>query len=477
MAIRLIFESGAIYCIAVIFLLITSLVNGAAKITSAAETSHVIGLGFVQPLLNIIPTFTLVYVGRIAADTPEDRNFSASSTRIPRRLVGRQTFGPAEVMKIGPHGEEKESGEVATLSSLRSSLPAWARDRRLSRHLTSGVLPLLLLCTLLSYLLTPSPALYDPRRSAQHTPPPQPPAGRITTSIVVPTFHERANLAPLVQATYSSLPPAIAERTEIVFVDDDSQDGTEEEVERLREEGYERVELLTRPREGGERGLSSAVLRGFERARGARLVVMDADLQHPPSAIPALLAALGPEGDDDDEGAAPMALGTRYGRGVSMDANWPLYRRVISWGARILARPLTTASDPMTGFFAVRKDAFLAARPLSPQGFKIALELLLAIPAASRPPEVPYSFGVRTAGSSKLGAKVILKYVLQLLWLYRRRLGVFWHLVVGAGLAGAVWTGREVREKGWRAVWRRFRGRSTGKGPLLPVARRRGRLE
>ncbi|KAJ7732796.1 hypothetical protein DFH07DRAFT_780817 [Mycena maculata] len=113
MAIVLILESGAIYCIGTILLLITSLINGATKITSAAETSRVIGSGFAQPLLNIILTFTLVYVGRIAADTPKDRNLSSSSTHIPRWLVGRQTFGPAEVMKIGPHGEEKERGEKA----------------------------------------------------------------------------------------------------------------------------------------------------------------------------------------------------------------------------------------------------------------------------------------------------------------------------------------------------------------------------
>ncbi|KAJ7132581.1 hypothetical protein C8R44DRAFT_774210 [Mycena epipterygia] len=110
MAIRLILESGVIYCIAAIVLLITSL--GAAKIGSAAETSSVIVGGFFQSLLNIIPTFTLVYVGRIAADTPEDRNFSASSTRISRRLVGGQTSGPAGVMEIGPQGEEKESEGV-----------------------------------------------------------------------------------------------------------------------------------------------------------------------------------------------------------------------------------------------------------------------------------------------------------------------------------------------------------------------------
>ncbi|KAJ7660304.1 nucleotide-diphospho-sugar transferase, partial [Mycena polygramma] len=233
--------------------------------------------------------------------------------------------------------------------------------------------------------------------------------------------HECANLAPLVTATFAALPAPLATRTEILFVDDDSRresrDGTVEEVARLHEDGGYTVELLLRPRESGEKGLSSAVLRGFEHARGSRLVVMDADLQHPPSAIPALLDTLGP---DDAAHPIPMALGTRYGPGVSMDARWPLYRRLISWGARMLARPLTSASDPMTGFFALRKDAvrFTHARALSPRGFKIALEILLAVPSASHPPEVPYAFGVRTAGASKLGAATILKYILQLLWLY-----------------------------------------------------------
>ncbi|KAJ7434018.1 lipopolysaccharide heptosyltransferase I, partial [Mycena galericulata] len=414
------------------------------------------------------------------------------------------------------------------LSSLRSSLPGWARDRRLSRHLTSGLLPLFLAAVTLSWLLTPSPALYTPSLSAVYTPPPQPPAGPpITTSIIVPTYHERANLAPLVRATFAALPPHLAARTEILFVDDDSQDGTEEEVARLREEGYPTVELLTRPRSAGETGLSSAVIRGFERARGARLVVMDADLQHPPSAIPRLLAALesgedsgedysdldadadwdsgegegeGGEGNTHTNTRTPMALGTRYGRGpgAAMDANWPLYRRVISWGARILARPLTTASDPMTGFFAVRKDAFTHSLPLSPLGFKIALELLLSIPHASHPPEIPYAFGVRTLGASKLSSSVIIKYILQLVWLYRRMLGGWWHVGVGGAVVGVVWVmrvvvafvrrggvGWVVRVVGGERVWRRLGGERVlggghgkrGRG-LLPMARTAGgRLE
>ncbi|KAF7328271.1 MYND-type domain-containing protein [Mycena venus] len=107
MAIRLILESGAIYCIGAIVMLIVSL--GAAENTSAAVAQSVIGMSFVQPLLNIIPTFTLVYVGRNTTDTSEGRNMSASSTRIPGRLVGRQTVGPAE---IDQQGEEKESEDV-----------------------------------------------------------------------------------------------------------------------------------------------------------------------------------------------------------------------------------------------------------------------------------------------------------------------------------------------------------------------------
>ncbi|KAK7001964.1 nucleotide-diphospho-sugar transferase [Favolaschia claudopus] len=374
-----------------------------------------------------------------------------------------QAYTQGNRVAVDKHDHTTGSSSLPPLSSIRRSLPAWARDRRLPRPASSGPLPVFLILLALSYLLTPSPSLYSPHHSSLYTPPPQPTAGpQITTSIIVPTFHERANIASLVQTTYSALPPLLAKETEFVFVDDDSQDGTEEEVERLRGEGYVNLEILVRARAGGESGLSSAVIRGFERARGTRLVVMDADLQHPPSAIPQLLDAL-------EESQSPMALGTRYGKGVSMDRNWPLYRRVISWGARMLARPLTTASDPMTGFFAVKKDAFEASAPLSPMGFKIALELLLSIPKASNPPEVPYAFGVRRQGSSKLGAKVIVKYVLQLIHLYRRALGIVWHILVAGGITGAIWAAK------WLMLRRRGLGgrltRERRGGGLLPLYR------
>jgi dolichol-phosphate mannosyltransferase len=161
---------------------------------------------------------------------------------------------------------------------------------------------------------------------------------------VVPTYHEALNIKPLVTQVFNAFPESQRSITEIIIVDDNSKDGTTEECDSLKEEGYNLV-LIVRAEANG---LSSAVLRGFEEARGINLLVMDADLQHPPTKVPSMFEALSEK--------TPFALGTRYGPGVEMDRDWPLYRRVISWGARVLSRPLTSAGDPMPGFFALRKD-------------------------------------------------------------------------------------------------------------------------
>ncbi|GAA5822399.1 hypothetical protein JCM10212_006830 [Sporobolomyces blumeae] len=279
-----------------------------------------------------------------------------------------------------------------------------------------------------SLVLFRSPAqLYSPTQSRRYSPPPQPSASAgsraISNSIVVPAYHERANVRPLVEAVFGALRER--DQTEVVIVDDNSADGTVEEVRRLADEGYQ-VELLVRT---DENGLSSAVLRGFEVARGHKLVVMDADLQHPASAIQPLLDALTP--------STPLALGTRYGEGVEMSQGWPLHRRIISWGARTLARPLTSASDPMTGFFGIMKDHLLASKPINSSGFKIALELLLKTPPVPIR-DIPYSFGIRTIGSSKLSSKVMLKYVGQLVTLYVWSWGVWFHVLVALAIVAAV---------------------------------------
>ncbi|GAA6007746.1 hypothetical protein JCM11491_003952 [Sporobolomyces phaffii] len=309
--------------------------------------------------------------------------------------------------------------------------------------------------------------LYSPTASRIYSPPPHPSSHSISNSIVVPAYHERANIRPLVEAVFGALRER--DQTEVIIVDDDSQDGTVEQVQTLHDEGYQ-VELLVRK---DENGLSSAVLRGFEIARGHKLVVMDADLQHPASAIQPMFDALTP--------STPLALGTRYGEGVSMSQGWPLHRRVISWGARTLARPLTSASDPMTGFFGIMKDHLLACKPINSSGFKIALEVLLKTP---RVPirDIPYSFGIRTIGSSKLSSKVMLKYVGQLVSLYLWSYGAWFHLLVAVALS----VGINVVDWGWRQR-KRVRSRSMeyplggyhpdgGKGKAPVVTRQGGGL-
>ncbi|CDZ98094.1 dolichyl-phosphate beta-d-mannosyltransferase [Phaffia rhodozyma] len=242
----------------------------------------------------------------------------------------------------------------------------------------------------------------------------QPP---ITHSIVVPAYKENLNLRPLVTRIFAALSrpdsPIHAETTEVLIVDDNSRDGSVETIDKLRSEGYN-VRILVRT---DERGLSSAVVRGFREAEGGKMLCMDADLQHPPEYVPSMLAAL--------SSAQPFVLGTRYAKGVEMDASWPMYRRVISSGARMMALPLTSASDPMSGFFGIRKEEFLKAKNLNSSGFKIALDLLVKAQIPSRGiAEVPFSFGVRSEGESKLSGKVMVKYLEQLVELYLAKFGV-----------------------------------------------------
>ncbi|KAK9368880.1 nucleotide-diphospho-sugar transferase [Lipomyces kononenkoae] len=228
-------------------------------------------------------------------------------------------------------------------------------------------------------------------------------------SIIVPAYHERDNIRPLTTRLFAALDEP--KNTELIFVDDNSSDGSVEEVEKLKTEGYN-VDIIVRTK---ERGLSSAVVRGFTDAHGKYLVCMDADLQHPPERVPAFFHALK---------ANAFVLGTRYSPEVSMDKDWPLIRRIISAGARMLARPLTTVSDPMSGFFGIQKDYFIKANNVNAQGFKIALDLLIKaqIPSSSIA-EVPFAFGVRTVGESKLTGKVMLFYLDQLKELYVYKFG------------------------------------------------------
>ena len=225
--------------------------------------------------------------------------------------------------------------------------------------------------------------------------------GAVLVSVVVPTYNERENLAPLARRVFGVLDP---QQAELLIVDDDSPDGTAEAAAELGR--VLPVRCIVRR---GERGLATAVIAGLRAARGELVVVMDADLSHPPESIPALLAAL------DDPGVE-MAIGSRFVPGGVVDLHWPLHRRLNSLVGRLLARPLTPVRDMMSGFFAVRRRD-LRLEGLRPIGYKIALELIVRH-GWKNIVEVPITFADRAAGQTKLNVAEQLRYLRHLGRLY-----------------------------------------------------------
>lgn len=227
------------------------------------------------------------------------------------------------------------------------------------------------------------------------------PAFKPTVTVVVPTYKERDNLAALAGRLFAACPP---QRYELLIVDDDSPDGTAAEAERLA--GESPVRCIVRR---GERGLSGAVIRGMAAATGDVVVCMDADLSHPPESVPKLVAPLA-------DAAVDMTIGSRFVPGAGLDEHWPWHRRLNSWGARLLARPLTGVRDMMSGFFAVRR-AQLDLSQLDPVGYKIALEVIVRH-RFRNVVEVPIHFAQRAAGQTKLTAAEQLRYLKHLGRLY-----------------------------------------------------------
>jgi len=210
-------------------------------------------------------------------------------------------------------------------------------------------------------------------------------------SLVVPTYNERENVRALVDRCSAALS---AYDFEIVVVDDDSPD----ETWRVVREVYgdrDRVQVVRRE---GKLGLATAISRGFREASSELCAVIDADLQHPPEKLPALIDAFDPEVD--------VVIGSRYTEGGSIE-DWSFARRIVSRGASRIAKvglPATRAvSDPLSGFFAVRRE-ILDGVQLSPVGYKILLEVLAKC-EYDRVVEVPYTFKERDRGESKLTPK------------------------------------------------------------------------
>jgi len=234
-------------------------------------------------------------------------------------------------------------------------------------------------------------------------------------SVVVPTYQERENLQELIARVSGTL-DQLELLYEIIVVDDQSGDGTEEEIARLQQAGRA-VRLIERR---DERGLSSAVLRGFAESRGQYLVCMDADLSHPPEALPELLAPI-------RAGGAEMVIGSRYVPGGSTDENWGLFRRLNSRVATLLARPFTRLKDPLAGFFALPRTVFQRCADWDPIGYKIGLEILVKSQCKDVA-EVPIRFENRRRGASKLSFGEQLNYLRHLLRLGRYKFDLAWQL-------------------------------------------------
>ena len=222
-------------------------------------------------------------------------------------------------------------------------------------------------------------------------------------TVVVPTFNERENVGELV----SRLDQVLAGRAwEVVFVDDDSTDGTLEALRKLAQQDT-RVRLIHRI---GRRGLSSAVVEGIQSSASPIVAVMDADLQHDETILPNMLAEL-------KSGETDLVVGSRYVDGGGL-GDWNKDRAQMSSFATAVSRLVVSQSltDPMSGFFMFRRQAFDGAvRRLSSQGYKILLDILASSKTPVRVKELPYTFRSRAHGESKLDSAVVWEYLMLLL--------------------------------------------------------------
>jgi dolichol-phosphate mannosyltransferase len=227
------------------------------------------------------------------------------------------------------------------------------------------------------------------------------PSSGIRLSLIIPTYNEGKNVGELVRLLTALLDPVLDTRYELIVVDDNSPDRTWEIAAQLSAK-YPRLRVIRRQ---GERGLSTAVIRGWQAARGEVLAVIDADLQHPPEVTVKLWNAM--------ERYADLAVGSRHVEegGVS---DWSLFRRITSRGAQflgliLLPGVLGRVTDPMSGYFMIRRSA-IGDVALSPLGYKILIEVI-GRGRVRTIEEVGYVFRERTEGESKVTWTLYVEYL------------------------------------------------------------------
>lgn len=222
-------------------------------------------------------------------------------------------------------------------------------------------------------------------------------------AVIVPTFNERDNVKALIAALETAL-KGLA--WEVVFVDDDSHDGTADLVRQIAQQNG-RVRIVQRI---GRRGLSSACVEGMLASSAPYLAVIDGDLQHDETRLPEMLRRLKEKNLD-------IVIGSRYVPGGGT-GDWDASRLATSRLATRLSRLIVKSelNDPMSGFFMLRRETLEATmRRLSGIGFKILLDIFASSPRPLRFEEVPYTFRNRHAGESKLDTMVAWEYLMLLL--------------------------------------------------------------
>ncbi len=269
-------------------------------------------------------------------------------------------------------------------------------------------------------------------------------------AVILPTFNERKNIAPMVERLDTAL-KGLA--WEAIFVDDNSPDGTAEEARRIGRDDP-RVRVIERI---GRRGLASAAIEGMCATAAPIVAVMDADHQHDPALLPGMFEAV--QGGEYD-----VAYASRFAEGASTEA-WGRPDRVKASGlANRIARRVTGVqlSDPMSGFFMLRAETLRAdAHRLSGVGFKILLDILATVDAPLRVKEFPLNFAARAEGESKLDRTVVFEFLIGLYdkWLGRiiptrfalfgtiGALGVIVHMAILASVLGAF--GQKILYHNW----------------------------